>query len=188
MARWASSLYTGRFTHWAKTDTEAFKELCRKESNGIILTAGNPHGLAPQLMKPKKKGIRVVCVSTDAPESRRSSIVCVEPWLNGRSCGRVDGQIRAAGVQSRRRCWNVERGGSSAENRGLLGCVSPQLSRAERSSALIEGHEDEDESFQKTFDLLGRVPNVCRTIREHRQLPSRMPGSGRAGACREGPS
>src|SRR5580692_770380 len=28
-------------------------------------------------------------------------------------------------------------------------------------AAVIEGHEDEDESFQKTFDLLRRVPSIA---------------------------
>lgn len=27
---------------------------------------------------------------------------------------------------------------------------------------MIEGHEDEDESFQKTFDLLRRIPALAR--------------------------
>jgi LacI family transcriptional regulator len=27
--------------------------------------------------------------------------------------------------------------------------------------SVLEGHEDEDESFQKTFDLLGRVPSLA---------------------------
>ena len=64
-------------------DTEAFKELVQSGVDGIILTAGNPKDLRPLIDDAEEKGIRVVCVSTDAPESRRSSIVCVEPALNG---------------------------------------------------------------------------------------------------------
>src|SRR5262249_44373518 len=61
-------------------DTDAFKELVEAGMDGIILTAGNPKDLQPLIDAAEEKGIRVVCVSTDAPESRRSSIVCVEPW------------------------------------------------------------------------------------------------------------
>ena len=32
---------------------------------------------------------------------------------------------------------------------------------AEKIARVVEGHEDEDESFQKTFDLLGRVPALA---------------------------
>ena len=63
-------------------DTEAFTELVESGVNGIILTAGNPEGLKPLINQAEASGIRVICVSTDAPESRRSSIVCVEPQLN----------------------------------------------------------------------------------------------------------
>ena len=44
-------------------------------------------------MTPSNEGIRVVCVSTDAPESRRSSIVCVEPRLNGASPAKLMGKF-----------------------------------------------------------------------------------------------
>jgi hypothetical protein len=39
----------------------------------------------------EEKGIHVVGVSTDAPESRRSSIVCVEPRLIGCLAGELMG-------------------------------------------------------------------------------------------------
>src|ERR1700691_5508157 len=74
-------------------DTEAFKELLDSGVSGIILTAGNPEGLKPLIDDAEQKGIRVVCVSTDAPESRRSSIVCVEPWLNGHIAGELMGKF-----------------------------------------------------------------------------------------------
>ena len=64
-------------------DKEAFQELVESGVHGIILTAGNPKALTPLINDAEEKGLRVVCVSTDAPESRRSSIVCVEPYLNG---------------------------------------------------------------------------------------------------------
>src|SRR5450755_5125674 len=51
-------------------DTEAFKELVESGVNGIILTAGNPTDLKPLIDEAEANGIRVVCVSTDAPESR----------------------------------------------------------------------------------------------------------------------
>src|SRR5580658_1168837 len=68
-------------------DTEAFRELMESGVDGIILTAGNPKALRPLIDEAEQRGIRVVCVSTDAPESRRSSVVCVEPSLNGSLAG-----------------------------------------------------------------------------------------------------
>jgi LacI family transcriptional regulator len=74
-------------------DTEAFKELVASGVNGIILTAGDPEGLKPLIDSAEENGIRVVCVSTDAPESRRSSVICVEPWLHGCLAGELMGKF-----------------------------------------------------------------------------------------------
>ena len=41
----------------------------------------------------ESKGIRVVCVDTDASESRRSCAVCVEPHLSGSVAGELLGKI-----------------------------------------------------------------------------------------------
>ena len=105
-------------------------------------------------------GIRVVCVSTDAPESRRSSIVCVEPKLNGCLAGELMGKF-------------VPRGSKVAVVTGMLSTEDHRRKTDGFSEAfprhcpggkivkVVEGHEDEDESFQKTFDLLGRGPGLA---------------------------
>jgi LacI family transcriptional regulator len=141
-------------------DTGAFKELLESGVSGIILTAGNPEGLKPLIDQAEEKGVRVVCVSTDAPESRRSSIVCVEPWLNGRLAGELMGKF-------------VPRGSKVAVVAGMLSAEDhrrktdgfteafPEHCPGGKIVKVIEGHEDEDESFQKTYDLLGRVPALA---------------------------
>ena len=102
-------------------DTEAFKELAQSGVNGIILTAGNPKGLKPLIDEAEEKGIRVVCVSTDAPESRRSSIVCVEPRLNGCLAGELMGKFVPPGSQGSSRGGHVEHGRSSQEDGRFFG-------------------------------------------------------------------
>jgi LacI family transcriptional regulator len=127
--------------------------------NGIILTAGNPRDLKPLIDEAEENGIRVVCVSTDAPESRRSSVVCVEPSLNGCLAGELMGKF-------------VPRGSKAAVVAGMLRTEDHRKKTEGFTEAflrhcrggeivdVIEGHEDEEESFQKTFDLLGRIPNL----------------------------
>jgi len=141
-------------------DTEGFKELVESGVNGIILTAGNPKGLTPLIDDAEAKGVRVVCVSTDAPKSLRSSIVCVEPSLNGSLAGELMGKL-------------VPRDSKVAVVAGMLTAEDhrkktdgfseafPQHCAGGKIERVIEGHEDEDESFQKTFDLLGRVPELA---------------------------
>ncbi len=141
-------------------DTEVFKELVGSGVEGIILTAGNPKELTPLINEAEEKGIRVVCVSTDAPESRRSCVVCVEPSLNGSLAGELMGKL-------------VPRGSKVAVVAGMLMAEDhrkktdgfseafPQHCNGGKVVSVIEGHEDEDESFQKTFDLLRRTPNLA---------------------------
>ena len=138
-------------------DVKAFKELVRSGVNGIILTAGNPQRLTPLIDDAEERGIRVVCVSTDAPESRRSSIVCVEPWLNGRLAGELMGKFVPPGsrVAVVAGMLNTE---DHRKKSGGFSEAFPQQCPGGKIASVIEGHEDEDESFQKTFDLLGHDP------------------------------
>ena len=138
-------------------DKEAFRELVESGVHGIILTAGNPKALTPLIDAAEEKGLRVVCVSTDAPESRRSSIVCVEPYLNGCLAGELMGKF-------------VPQGSKVAVVAGMLTTEDHRKKTDGFSEAflrhcpggeivsVIEGHEDEAESFQKTSDLLRRFP------------------------------
>jgi LacI family transcriptional regulator, galactose operon repressor len=141
-------------------DTAVFKELVKSGVDGIILTAGNPKDLTPLINDAEAKGIRVVCVSTDAPESRRSSIVCVEPSLNGSLAGELMGKLLprdsqvavVAGMLTAEDHRKKTAGFSEAFPRH---CVGGNI------VSIIEGHEDEEESFQKTSDLLSRVPGLA---------------------------
>jgi len=141
-------------------DTEAFEELTASGVDGIILTAGNPKDLTPLVDEAESKGIRVLCVSTDAPESRRSSIVCVEPYLNGCLAGELMGKFLPAGSKVA-----VVAGMLMAEDHRQkahgFSETFPKYCPGGKIVAVIEGHEDEDESFQKTFDLLRRFPGLA---------------------------
>jgi LacI family transcriptional regulator len=141
-------------------DTEAFKDLVQSEVDGIILTAGNPRDLKPLIDEAEQKGIHVVCVSTDAPESRRSSSVCVEPRLNGNIAGELMGKFVPPGSKVA-----VVAGMLTAEDHRKktdgFSDAFPKNCPGGKIVSVIEGHEDEDESFQKTFDLLRRVPSLA---------------------------
>jgi LacI family transcriptional regulator len=141
-------------------DTEAFQDLVDRGVHGIVLTAGNPGGLTPLINQAEERGIRVVCVSTDAPLSRRSSIVCVEPWLNGCLAGELMGKSVAAGSPVA-----IVTGMLSAEDHHKkadgFSQTFPKYSAGGKIVAVIEGHEDENESLAKTNDVLRRFPDLA---------------------------
>jgi ABC-type sugar transport system substrate-binding protein len=141
-------------------DTKAFKELLKAGVNGIVITAGNPKGLTPLIDDAEEKGVRVVCVSTDAPESARSSIVCVEPWLNGHIAGELMGKFvppnsKVAVVAGMLMALDHRKKTDGFADAFPRHCPGGEI------VSILEGHEDEDESFQKTFDLLGSVPSLA---------------------------
>ena len=141
-------------------DTEAFKELVASGVEGIILTAGNPKDLKPLIDAAEEKGTRVVCVSTDAPESRRSSIVCVEPYLNGCLAGELMGKFVRPGSKVAVMAGMLMAEDHRKKADGFADAF-PRHCPGGKIVAVIEGHEDEDESFQKTFELLRRVPTLA---------------------------
>src|ERR1700732_5163728 len=141
-------------------DAKAFKELVKSGVNGIILTAGNPQRLTPLIDDAEERGIRVVCVSTDAPESRRSSIVCVEPWLNGRLAGELMGKFVPPGSKVAVVAGMLHTEDHRKKTDGFSEAF-PQHCPGGEILTVIEGHEDEEESFQKTFDLLRRAPTLA---------------------------
>jgi len=141
-------------------DTEAFQDLVGSDVDGIILTAGNPLRLTPLINAAESAGIRVVCVSTDAPGSRRSSIVCVEPSLNGFLAGELMAKCLPPGSKVA-----VVAGMLTAEDHRKktdgFSRTFPQHNPGGKVVAVIEGHEDEQESYKKTLDLLTHTPNLA---------------------------
>lgn len=141
-------------------DREAFKELMGNGVDGIILTAGNPKNLRPLIDEAEAKGVRVVCVSTDAPESQRSSVVYVEPYLNGCLAGELMGKFVPPGSKVAVLAGMLMAEDHRRKAEGFSETF-PKHCAGGKIAAVIEGHEDEDESFQKTFDLLRRIPALA---------------------------
>lgn len=141
-------------------DVKAFKELLASGVDGIILTAGNPKNLTPLIDKAETKGVRVVCVDTDASESHRSSVVYVEPYLSGAVAGELLGKLvppgsKVAVVAGMLMAEDHRRKAEGFSETFRKHCLGGKI------AAVIEGHEDEYESFQKTLDLLRRVPELA---------------------------
>ncbi len=140
-------------------DIEAFKGLVASNVDGIILTAGSPKELTPLINEAEANGVHVICVSTDAPESRRSSIVCVEPYLNGCLAGELMAKCVAPGskvaVVAGMLSTEDHRKKTDGFSEGFLRhCPGGKI------ASVFEDHQDEEESFRKTSELLGRLPGL----------------------------
>lgn len=140
-----------------KGDKEAFEDLMESGVAGIILTAGNPKDLTPLINRAEEKGQHVVCVSTDAPQSKRSGIVCVEPHLNGSLAGELMAKFVAPGSKAAVVAGMLTTEDHRKKTEGFTEAFLQQCPGG-KIVAVIEGHEDEEESFEKTSELLQRFP------------------------------
>jgi len=141
-------------------DVEVFQELMSSGVDGIILTAGNPENLKPLIDEAESKGIHVVCVDTDASESHRSSAVYVEPYLSGCVAGELLGKIVPPGSKVAVVAGMLMAEDHRRKAEGFLETF-PKHCLGGETAAVIEGHEDEEESFQKTLDLLRHIPELA---------------------------
>lgn len=140
-------------------EMQRVKEITSKDIQGLILTPGNPTQLEPLIDEAEQKNIRVICVASDAASSSRSSVVCVQPELNGRL---------AAELMS----WLVPTGSQVAVITGMLHTedhlkktegfskVFPRYCRGGQVVDVIEGHEDDDLMFRKCLELLEEKPTL----------------------------
>ena len=142
-----------------KGERQAFRELVDSEVEGVVVTPGNPESMAPLINDAEENDIRVVCVSTDAPASRRSCIVCVEPRLNGLLAGELMAKFAAPGAKVAIITGMLKTVDHREKAEGFTKSFR-QYCPGGSVAATIEGHEDADESYRKTRKLLKRVPDL----------------------------
>jgi len=126
---------------------------------GMILVPGRPQETGALIDKAEGDNVRVVCVSTDAPETKRSSIVCVDPRLHGMIAGELMAKFvrpaaQAAIITGMLVTENHAHKAEGFEKSFLAKCPGGQV------VGILEAHEDEDESFQRTYELLGNFPDL----------------------------
>jgi LacI family transcriptional regulator len=143
-----------------KGERQAFRKLVNSGVRGIVVTPGNPEVMTPLIDAAEQSDIRVVCVSTDAPNSQRSCVVCVEPRLNGLIAGELMAKFVTPGAQTAIITGMLK----TVDHREKAGGYSDSFTQYCRGGsviATIEGHEDADESYRKTRKLLKSHPALA---------------------------
>lgn len=137
-----------------------FKRLLNASLDGIIVTPGNPEAMTPLIDAAEHNGTRVVCVSTDAPMSRRSSIICVEPRLNGLMAGELMARFVPPGAKVAIVTGMLETIDHREKTDGFSASF---LERSHEGAVIrvIEAHEHPEESFRKCKQLLVEEPELA---------------------------
>ena len=161
-----------------RQETQSIRELLAGDVRAMILTPGNPSVTAPLIDQAEEAGVRVVCITTDAPHSHRSSVVSVDPSLSGKLAAELMGKFLPEGSQAAIVTGML----STEEHRAKAEGFRDAFEQAGgKVVALLEAHESEEESYRKTYGLLRQQPDlcgiyvstvnclpVCRALREHK--------------------
>ena len=141
-------------------EAERLQELLASDIQGLILTPGEPQKLTPVIDEAEKRGIRVICVATDAPDSNRSSVVCVNPELNGRIAGELMGRFVTPGSRVAIVTGMLQTEDHVQKVHGFSETF-PRVCKGGKVTEVLEGHDDEDETFVKCSRLLKRTKGLA---------------------------
>lgn len=128
--------------------------------NGIIVTPGNARAVAPVIEKAERAGVRVICVTTDAPRSRRSSAVCVDPELSGRLAAELMSKFVADGAHVGMLTGMLTTEEHRLKAKGFREGFAHDCHGGE-VIAVLEAHESAIESYRKTRSLLEEHPRLA---------------------------
>jgi LacI family transcriptional regulator len=162
-------------------EKERVIELLDRGVNALAVTPGNPKSVRPAIERAEKKNVRVICLTTDAPQSGRSGVVCVDPKLSGHLAAELMAKFVRPGAKAA-----LITGMHTAEEHRLKTeafCERfPTECAGGKIAAVLEAHESEEESYRKTSELLAEHPDlggiyvstvnclpVCRALSAHKR-------------------
>jgi LacI family transcriptional regulator len=127
--------------------------------SALIVTPGNPKVAAPLINRAEQQDVRVACLTTDAPKSLRTAFVGVDPELSGKIAAELMAKF-------------VPHGAKVAVVTGMLAAEEHRLKskgfcsgfrkdcKGGKIVAVLEAHESEEESYQKTCRLINAHPDL----------------------------
>ncbi len=133
--------------------------LLRSGINALIVTPGNPKLAGPVIDEAESKNIPVICTTTDAPQTRRSGAVCVDPDLSGRLAAELMAKFVAPGskvavITGMLKTEEHRKKSNAFQVLFEKDCIGGKV------AAVIEAHESAEESYSKTCELLERHSDV----------------------------
>jgi LacI family transcriptional regulator len=125
----------------------------------MIITPGDPKVVGPLIDKAEKTGIRVVCTTTDAPQSHRSSLVSIDPELSGRLAAELMVKFLPTSSKAAVVTGMLSTQEHRAKAKGFRAAFEGDCPGGE-VVAVLEAHESAEESYRKTRALLDEQPQL----------------------------
>lgn len=158
-------------------EPERVKELVELGIQALVIVPGDPARLTSVIDEVEKKNIRVICVDTDAPDSCRSGLVCIDGGVSGK----LAAELMSGFVAPKSKVavfTGMLKTDAHAKMTKSFCELYPKLCEDGEVLGVIETHEDEEEAFQKSYAFLQRFKAlagiyvnmanclpVCRAIR-----------------------
>jgi LacI family transcriptional regulator len=140
-------------------ERERISDLLAEGVNALIVTPGNPESATPLIDKAERQNVHVVCITTDAAESHRTTFVGVDPELSGRLAAELMSKFVPAGSEVAVITGMLTTEEHRLKSKGFQYGFKRDC-RGGRIAAVLEAHESEEESYRKT----------CRLISDHTDL------------------
>jgi LacI family transcriptional regulator len=161
-------------------EKQSINDLLASQVSAMIITPGDPKIVGPLIQKAEKSGIRVVCTTTDAPHSHRSSVVGVDPSLSGKLAAELIAKFLPPNSQAAVVTGMLSTEEHRAKAEGFRAGFEANCPGGS-VVAVLEAHESEEESHRKTHALLDQQPAlagiyvstvnclpVCRALQERK--------------------
>ncbi len=142
------------------SEAEHVTELLEGGLSALILTPGEPGTLGPVIDEAERRNVRVICVDTDAPGTQRSTAVCVDAEVSGNLAAELMGGFVPAGASVAVVTGMLATEDHRRKTQAFLD-TWPQFSGGGSVVEVIEAHEDEEEGFQKCYELLSRHESLA---------------------------
>lgn len=133
--------------------------LLQQDIQALIVCPGDAQELSGLVASAKDAGIPVIFVSSDAPVSRRTSAVWVDPEL----IGRIAGELMARFLGQRGRTAVVTGDLTNLSHRKRAESFARRFEEIAingRCLEIVEGHDDPEATFAEASKLLRRQPSL----------------------------
>jgi LacI family transcriptional regulator, galactose operon repressor len=125
----------------------------------LILCPGDFRRLVPLIDQAEKNNVRVICVASDAPGSRRSTVVWTDPTV----VGRLAGDLMAKFLPRRSKVAIITGILQSENHRKKTEAFTEEFEKfcaGGKVIKVIEGHDDEELTFGRVLSFLRSQPSL----------------------------
>lgn len=142
-----------------KGEEEAFEAALKQDAKAIIICPGDPARMRPLIQRAAQRGVPVLCLTTDAPETKRLACVYVDHFVSGSIVAELLGQFLPEGGDVLVVTGSLSTFDHAEKLRGFKHCAAA-LFPGLRVAQVVEDHEDLDESYAKCRKALMRGHSI----------------------------